>query len=144
MFKYILCIILFSNLLIAQPVFVNGVHFENQDEKTYIIKLTTSLSTRICHIKKSTETIKNGIAPINIRKSNIKITNHSEDMLQSISIEIPPKTSIPCVCATGCSFEIVTIGKYSVKNNHNIVIKDGKVKILKSILESEEKEEIKK
>lgn len=68
---YILSI-LFSSALSAQE-FRTGVHLINRDRVSHEIVYTESMvpSSKICFVKKSTKTMKNGIVPIPLRE-NVK------------------------------------------------------------------------
>ncbi len=126
----IILLLLFSFPLLALK-FKNGVHLINQDNRVYKVIYTdnSGLSTAICWVSRSSKKIKNGIVPAVMRSvKGFKIISRSTEMVNSkITALVSPETRIYCLCARGCSLEIVGIEKIGFIQNKIILIKDGKV-----------------
>lgn len=129
--KIVLITLITTSILLGEtPQFSNGVHLHNHDKKSYQIKLPLQFSTRICHIKKPTKKIQNGIASATAYNEKYKIIASSKSM--TVILTIPPKTKVPCLCTSGCTVDIVGIGEITINDQHTAVIKDGKIKIQKN------------
>jgi hypothetical protein len=127
----ILFLFIITTHIIAED-FIDGVHIQNKDDKTYIIKFNHySMTTKICNIKKPTDKIKNGIASVVDRKDkNLKITKKEKEknfVGDKITAKINKNSNVDCICVRNSYIEVVGIGKKSLKSGSILIIKNGKL-----------------
>ncbi|RHX84480.1 hypothetical protein [Leptospira stimsonii] len=130
--SFFICIFLSSSLFSNE--FRTGVHLINRDRVSHEIVYTESMvpSSKICFVKKSTKAMKNGIAPIPLRKNEkgFRILSRESDpqKFQIITkVVIDAETVVPCL-----SMELDSIGfKEKAWNqrvkNQTLTIKNGEL-----------------
>jgi hypothetical protein len=121
--------------LFAAPDFSDGVHFINKDNKSYTIVYSAySLTTRICHCRKPTPTIKNGLAPAYERNApkGFRIVSKKDGKkpgMVEITAVVEPHTSAFCLSASLASLEIKGLSKMKNLKDKTVVIHSGKVAV---------------